>query len=81
MKTILNEEKIDICALQECEFPSNFNSINISIPGYRLELEENDVKARTGIYISDTLNYKRRRELEGQNNTRLVKPELFIIQT
>ena len=37
-----------------------------------LELENNSVKARTGIYLSNSINYKRKSELEGIDSNLLI---------
>ena len=61
------KEKIDICCLQECEVPSNIDEKTLTFAGFKIELEDNDQKKRTGIYIRNTISYQRRRELEEPN--------------
>ena len=39
----------------------------LNIINYRLELENNSVKARVGIYINESLSYVRRTDLESQD--------------
>ena len=66
-QTILSNE-IDICVLQEIDIPAGYDSDLLSFGSYTLEVEDNTVKARTGIYLKNGINYIRRNKLEGQNN-------------
>ena len=70
-QTILSNE-IDICVLQEIDIPAGYDSNLLSFGGYTLEVEENNVKARTGVYIKNGINYIRKKELEGLNNGLVV---------
>ena len=44
---------MDVCCLQETEIPLNFPENILSTGGYNLELELNDNKKRTEIYIKN----------------------------
>ena len=63
----LNHENIDICALQECEVSPLLDEKHLSLRDYKIELETNNNKKRTGIYIHNRLSYLRRKDLEDQN--------------
>ena len=63
----LNQEIIDICALQECEVSHLIDEKNLAIKNYRLELKGNDVKRRSGFYIKNLIDYVRRKDLESKN--------------
>ena len=60
----LNDNKIDLCCLQETEVQMGFPEKILNCNGYNLELELNVEKKRVGIYITSSLNYIRRQELE-----------------
>ena len=62
------ENKIDICAMQEIDIPSGYDTTILSFKGYELLTENNDVKMRTGVYIRNGMNYSRQSALEGVNN-------------
>ena len=66
-ETLLNE-KIDICCVQETDIVKDYPEDLLTFPGFSLELEKNDVKARFGVYLSTKISYKRRNDLEGQNS-------------
>ena len=53
--------------LQETEIENHFNPVLLAINGFELELEINNVKARTGIFVKNNIKYKRRNDLEGFN--------------
>ena len=63
----LNHENIDICALQECEVSPLLDEKHLSLRDYKIELETNNNKKRTGIYIHNRLSYLRRKDLEDEN--------------
>ena len=48
----------------------NHNELNIS--GYRLEIEQNCTKSRVCFYMSKTLSYVRRTELEGVHSNLII---------
>ena len=68
----INKENIDICCLQECEVPNTVDESTLTFPGYKIELEDNDIKKRTGIYIRNNISYQRRRDLEETNNNIVI---------
>ena len=68
IKQTLTKNEIDICCLQETEIVKDYPENLLIFPGYSLELEKNDLKTRVGMYVSKTIRYKRRKDLEGLNN-------------
>ena len=64
----LKLHSVDVCCLQVTEIPLNFPENILSTGGYNLELELNDNKKRTGIYIRNDIKYKRREDLEIKNH-------------
>ena len=40
----------------------------MNLKNYDLELEKNSIKARTGVFIKQSVNYKRKLDLEGVNS-------------
>ena len=66
------KEKIDICCVQECEVPNNIDEKTLTFAGYNIELEDNDYKKRTGIYVRNTISYQRKRELEEPNSNIVI---------
>ena len=64
IKRIIEHNNIDILCLQETELPGDYPIDLLSFKGYNYESENNIVKARCGIYISNTLSYVRRADLE-----------------
>ena len=72
VKEEILKNKIDICCMQETEIKVDFPTNILTFPGYRLEVETNDVKARVAIYISDAVEYNRRKDLEGQNSNIMI---------
>ena len=82
-RLILNND-IDILCMQETEIPADFPVEMLTFKGYNYENEQNIVKSRCGIYISNKISYVRRTELEAQgihaiiidlkdiNNTRII---------
>jgi exonuclease III len=59
---------LDICCLQETEIDIFLNAELLSFPGYAIEVENNDIKRRVAIYVSNRIKYRRRNDLEGSNN-------------
>ena len=64
---MIRYNNIDICGLQECEVEKDYPLNVLSIKGYNIETETNINKARVCLYINQTLNYSRRKDLEGEN--------------
>jgi exonuclease III len=80
----IQENNLDVCCVQETEIDKNFNEELLTFPGYSLEVERNDVKRRVAIYVRNTMNYRRRAELEGTNRHLVIwdvlgRTELRII--
>ena len=67
VRTLLNENELDVLALQETELTPDVNEKNLMIRNYSIEVEKNDKKKRVAIYIKNTVHYKRREEFEGEN--------------
>ena len=63
----LRNEVIKVCCLQETEVQVDFPVEVLNTGGYTLELEQNDTKCRSGIYISNEIKYVRRLDLELKN--------------
>ena len=63
----LKSKNIMICCLQETEIPMNFPEDFLDCGDFNIELELNDTKKRTGIYIRRDVKYKRRKDLEKKN--------------
>ena len=47
---LLNHHDMDVMCLQETEIEKHFNPELLAINGYELEIETNNVKARTGMF-------------------------------
>jgi exonuclease III len=62
------EEDIDICCIQEAEIPAGFPINELTFKNYSIEVEKNTFKQRVCIYIKTGINYKRREDLENENN-------------
>ena len=54
------------------DFISEAPTLSMSMSGYSLELEKNSIKSRVCYYISKSLKYVRRNDLEGQNSNIVV---------
>ena len=63
----LHREGIDICCIQETGVLQGYPEELLNCNNFVLELEMNDTKKRTGIYLNKNLKYKRRRDLEKIN--------------
>ena len=68
----LKEENIDICCLQECEVPPNLDEKTLTLNNYKIELELNQRKKRTGILIHNSINYERKTNLEELNTNMVI---------
>jgi hypothetical protein len=64
IRSTLIEEEIDILNMQETELHPDNETNQLSIKGYKLELEKNSKKIRVGIYIANRIKYRRRTDLE-----------------
>ena len=65
IEQLLQENNIDVMCKQETDVEFGFEIKQLAINGFKLELENNSEKSRTGFYIRNSVNYKRRMELEG----------------
>jgi exonuclease III len=63
----LKQKEIDICLLQEVEIKKDYDKELLSSRHYKIEVENNDIKARSAIIIKDNIEYKRRQDLEEIN--------------
>ena len=58
--SLLNTYEVGICCLQETEIPMGFPE-NVLISGkFTIELENNIIKKRVGIYVRKDISYIRR---------------------
>ncbi len=67
---LLQQNQIDILFLQETEIPKDYDLSLLNIENYNLEIEKSKTR-RTCAYVKNTLNYKRRLDLE-ENETHLI---------
>ena len=78
VENLLIQSEIDILCLQEVEFDSRLDPDLFGIKHFCFKLESNSLKARTGIYINERVEYKRKRLIEGDDShiiiIDLVKP-------
>ena len=63
----LTSNNVHLCCLQETEIPMGFPESVLNCKGYNVELEQNTVKKRVGIYVHKEVNYTRRFDLEREN--------------
>ena len=61
---ILSNSNISACCVQETEIPMNYPEDILNCNDYNLELEINNLKKRTGIYLRKNVKYLRRKGLE-----------------
>ena len=54
--------------LQEVEIEKDYDFHALNLNNYCLEIENNSVKSRVGIFISNNVNYTRMHQLEGINS-------------
>ena len=72
VKKLLEENEIDVLCMQETEIMNDINHNELNISGYRLEIEQNYNKSRVGFYVSKTLSYVRRTDLEGVDSNLII---------
>ena len=58
--------------MQETEINTNLDHNLLSFPGYSIEVEQNTQNARVAFYISNSITYIRRRDLEGQDSNIII---------
>ena len=76
----LSNSNISACCVQETEIPMNYPEDILNCNDYNLELEINNLKKRTGIYLRKNVKYLRRKDLEIQN-CHIVIIDIFASQT
>ena len=69
---MLEEHEIDILSMQETEINNNLNHDELRIANYSLELEKNSLKSRVGFYITKSVSYVRRYNLEGTDSNMII---------
>ena len=72
VKKLLEENEIDILCMQETEVMKDINHNELKISGYLMELELNTTKSRVGFYISKSVRYVRRVDLEGSDSNLII---------
>ena len=68
VEQILSVNNINILCMQEVEIENGFDTNLLSMKGFELEIENNSIKSRSGIYITENLKYTRKRNLEGKDS-------------
>ena len=66
---VINELRrlnISVCCLQEVELTHDYPIDNLATKDYKIEVENNELKARTAIYIKDNIVYTRMNNIEEQ---------------
>ena len=69
---MLEEHGIDVLCMQETEIDNNLHHDEINIVKYCLELERNSLKSRVGFYVSKSVSYVRRYDLEGLDSNLII---------
>ena len=72
VENILTENCIEILCLQEVKIESTYDQSLLKIKNYQFELENNSLKSRTGIFLSNSIIYKRMKQLEGMNSNLII---------
>ena len=72
VKKLPEVNDIDVLCMQETEVMKDINHNELKISEYLLELELNTKKSRVGVYISKTINYVRRTDLEGIDSNLII---------
>ena len=57
VKNYVLEKNVDICCMQEVDIPINFPGDLMSFPGYKIEIENNNLKSRVATYIKNSIKY------------------------
>ena len=68
VERLMINNNVDIMCLQEVEIEKDYDFNALKLNNYCLEVENNSVKARVGIFISNNVNYKRMHQLEVINS-------------
>ena len=69
---LLLDNQIDVLCMQEIEIEKNYPSGILNLPNYVLEVKENSVKSRVGIYIKNKVKYLRQFEMEGVDSHLMI---------
>ena len=69
----MNDNNIDIMCLQEVEIEKDYDYTTLNLKNFCLEVKNNSVKSRVGIFINNKVTYKRMDLLEG------IYPHIVII--
>ena len=72
IKKLLEEHEIDILCMQETEIGNDLNHNELNVSDYSIELEKNSSKSRVGFYVSKSVSYVRRCDLEGSDSKLIV---------
>ena len=64
VRRMIQDNNIDILCMQETEIPKDFPIQMLTFKGYQFENENNNIKSRCGMYISNDISYVRRNDLE-----------------
>ena len=67
VKRLIIENEIDILCVQETEIQLDYPINWLTFSGYNYESESNNLKARCGIYVANSISYVRRHEMETKN--------------
>ena len=72
VKRCLKLHNIDVLNLQETDIKADVPLQTLHIPGYTIEVESNKNKRRVATYVSNKLKYRRRQDLETQDNHLII---------
>ena len=70
---IQNEEKINVCALQEVEIQKDFPCNLLSSREYKIEIEQSSGKARNATVIKNHIDYTSRNDLEKEDTSIVIR--------
>ena len=72
LKQMLEDNLIDVLCMQETEILKDIDHNELKISDYNLELENNSIKSRVGFFVSKTIDYVRRLDLEGCDSNLII---------
>ena len=72
LKKMLEDNLIDVLCMQETEILKDIDHNELRISDYNLELEDNSIKSRVGFFVSKTIDYVRRLDLEGCDSNLII---------
>ena len=76
----LIKNEVDLCCLQDTELDPDYPVNLLNSRHYDYETENNTTKHRVGLYIKNTLKYKRREDLE-KRNSHVIIVDLLNLNT